>query len=257
MLQAASGTLPHTKNIFTAPVCFQEGDVKARIKNILEHKCTLPVVGFLVTAVALILALLFSTSTDTQGETISEASTENGTISEASTEDETISEASTEEEIIREEFNDLLGYNGYYVLDKTTVPPWHTYYYAVEGEETFLIATSWGLERDDHIVDIDGDGVQELICNVVYGDGGQDTLIYRRQGTQTLRGSTKDMLDEPYDNIHFMSILSIYIPEENIVEISYYRVDLNDMLRKKYKIDFEKITYWEEVYPEPFDSMQE
>ena len=31
-----------------APICFDEGNVKGRIKNIVKYKCTLPIVGAFV-----------------------------------------------------------------------------------------------------------------------------------------------------------------------------------------------------------------
>ena len=46
---------------------------------------------------------------------------------------------------------------------------------------------------------MDGDGVRELLCNVCWGDGAQDTLIYRRfeDGIRVAYGSS--LLDEEYD----------------------------------------------------------
>lgn len=46
------------------------------------------------------------------------------------------------ENVVRGEFTNVMGYNGYTLRDKSAVYPHITRYYAVEGENAFLIAES-------------------------------------------------------------------------------------------------------------------
>ncbi len=262
LLKVASGRLCKEKRIFVAPICFDEGNVKGRIKNIMRYKYTVPVAGVIATIIALVLAVIFMTSTSEKeeaGATGRESSESEHVVSEQKHVDddkeETMSESLEQTDIIRGKFENILGYDGYYILDQSTVRPWFTYYYAVVGEENFLIASSFGVTQDDHIVDVDGDGINELICNVVYGDGGSDTWIYRKERDRVLRGSAMDLLDEKHDNVNHSSQYPIYLPEENVVEIYYYRADLEEHFSKKYEIDLEKIIYWKEIYSAAPDLM--
>jgi len=152
-----------------------------------------------------------------------------------------------ESKFIKEPFEDVLGYDGVKVLNQSTVLPYETAYYSEVDGEKVRIAVSWGFQQDDYVVDVDGDGMNELVCNVVYGNGAADTLIYRREGDKILRGMALELLDGEYDNVSFASQRAKYLPEENVVEIYYYRQAVDEQLSKKYEIDFEKITYWEEV----------
>ena len=152
-----------------------------------------------------------------------------------------------ESKFIKEPFEDVLGYDGVKVLNQSTVLPYETAYYSEADGEKVRIAVSWGFQQDDYVVDVDGDGMNELVCNVVYGNGAADTLIYRREGDKILRGMALELLDGEYDNVSFASQRAKYLPEENVVEIYYYRQAVDDQLSQKYEIDFEKITYWEEV----------
>ena len=143
-------------------------------------------------------------------------------------------------------FEDILGYDGFYVTEKTMIFPPETVYYAEKGRKTFPIAKSWGM-REDYAVDVDGDGKNELICNVVYGDGGMDTVIYRREGKEILYGFAKKMLDEPYDDFGTGSVMCSYLPEENLVEIQYWVEAEEQFLSKKYPVEFDLIPQWEDA----------
>lgn len=49
------------KRVFIAPICFDEGNVKSRIRNIMKYKYTLPGIGIAVVIVIVALAVLFLT----------------------------------------------------------------------------------------------------------------------------------------------------------------------------------------------------
>lgn len=61
LLHIAAGNGVRKKRIFVAPICFDEGNVKARIRNIMKYKYTLPGIGIAVVIVTLALSVLFLT----------------------------------------------------------------------------------------------------------------------------------------------------------------------------------------------------
>lgn len=192
-------------------------------------------------------------------ETITQLSEENVSMQD-SEELESMEEASgtedtseTEEANETEEypqilFENILGYDGYYVESRPTPFPYVITYYGFDGNNYHEIATSWGEKRDDYVVDIDGDGVNELICNVMYGDGAERTVIYRREGNNILVGRADSLLDEEYDTSNYGNTYSYYRPEENVVEIFYRQENMEEFLSKKYEIDYEKISNWTVEY---------
>ena len=88
-------------------------------------------------------------------------------------------------------FVELMGLDCWYT-EEETLPNFieRTYYAVIPGSNTsFRIAESFGWEIDDHIVDLDGDGVTELVSNCQYGgDGHESVYVYRRNGTVIERG---------------------------------------------------------------------
>lgn len=267
LLMAAEGKAVKGKRIFVAPICFDEGNVKSRIKNIVKYKYTLPVVGGIVLVIALVLGVVLLTKTGDEAsgdsgfvaeenESAASINSENSNALEA---DELLAgtdaynnELSEEpyyiesETMIRVGFQDLLGYDGYFITRKDSVPM-ETTYYAVEGDETFIIANSYGYEKEDYFIDIDGDGIRELICNVSSGTGGQDVLIYRRfeDGVRvTYAGS---LLDKEYDNIGTGSLVAWYDAVYDRIEIAYWLEELQDYEYAYYDLDLEAITVWYRV----------
>ena len=81
-------------------------------------------------------------------------------------------------------FTGILGYDGY-IRTQSSGGYWEMRtYYAQEGGRTFPIAESFGFDGvKDYSVDLDGDGMPELVANVQFGgDGHQDVYIYQRRG---------------------------------------------------------------------------
>ena len=254
------------KRVFVAPICFDEGNVKSRIKNIIKYKYTLPIAGTVVLVVAVVLGIVFITKgsdeTDIPNneenilaeDTIEEGEPQNGDISMDNTVEESIAEESGSQVITdpyyidsetmrRVSFYDLLGYDGYFITKKDSTPM-ETTYYAVEGDETFIIAKSWGFERDDYFRDVDGDGVRELLCNVCWGDGAQDTLIYRRfeDGIRVAYGSS--LLDEEYDNYGAYCLYSSFDITTKKVVVGYWKDENQCYNMKTYELDLEAIPKW-------------
>ena len=254
------------KRVFVAPICFDEGNVKSRIKNIIKYKYTLPIAGAVVLVVAVVLGIVFITKgsdeTDIPNneenilaeDTVEEGEPQNGDISMDNTVEESIAEESGSQVITdpyyidsetmrRVSFHDLLGYDGYFITKKDSTPM-ETTYYAVEGDETFIIAKSWGFERDDYFRDVDGDGVRELLCNVCWGDGAQDTLIYRRfeDGIRVAYGSS--LLDEEYDNYGAYSLYSSFDITSQKVVVEYWKEENQSYNMNTYELNLEAIPTW-------------
>lgn len=70
-------------------------------------------------------------------------------------------------------------------------------FYAVEDGQYLFLAGTWDCrgEPDVYRVDLDGDGVEEMVCNRQFADGGQDVVVYRNRDGQIERGS----LDMSYE----------------------------------------------------------
>jgi beta-lactamase regulating signal transducer with metallopeptidase domain len=87
--------------------------------------------------------------------------------------------------------SELMGFADYRVETEELVPNHYLYRYIAELDGgTVQLAESFGFKRDDHIVDLDGDGVAELVCNCVFGgDGVRRVYVYRRNGDVIERGS--------------------------------------------------------------------
>ena len=61
LLHIATENRAGKKRIFVAPICFNEGNVKSRIKNIMKYKYTLPGIGIAVVIVIAALSVMFLT----------------------------------------------------------------------------------------------------------------------------------------------------------------------------------------------------
>ena len=142
-------------------------------------------------------------------------------------------------------FEDLLGRDGFYIYQLYYSMFPYAHYYALEGDKLVEIAGSWGNDpaQSNYMVDVNGDGDRELICDVTYmADGGRQTLLYHYDGVEISQGFCMDLLDEEYDNYGVGSASCEYLPEENRVRISFWKDALNDFDTKDYKIWLDKMT---------------
>lgn len=86
-------------------------------------------------------------------------------------------------------FTDLMGMSGVIASSRDASGKNHRVYYAVtEDGKRAVIAESVSYEPSDYITDLDGDGVTELICNQTSSSGYAYVSVYRREGTDILRG---------------------------------------------------------------------
>lgn len=148
------------------------------------------------------------------------------------------------EEITADTFEDILGHDGFRIYCN------HRYYtevdyYAME-EEIVLLAYYWGApDKNVWQVDVDGDGIEELICNVQWlADGALDTLIFHFDGEKVLMGYGSDLLQEEHDGlITAGSQATEYLPEKNKVLVPYMKD--GEWKEKEYDIDLEQLELYE------------
>lgn len=133
-----------------------------------------------------------------------------------------------------EPFTDILGYDGFinveYANQGGSVVWSNRTYYVMTGEETFPIAESFGWgEPQDYTVDLDGDGQEELVCNVTYGgDGTRGVSVYQRRGDEVWRSwVTADGLPG-YESEGYGSSYEEYDPVENVFRIHYRKAGQAD-----------------------------
>lgn len=116
-------------------------------------------------------------------------------------------------------FQDVLGSGGFVLW--TGWSGWRIRrYFTIEGNTLVQIAESFGGE--DYSVDLDGDGVKELVSNVVYGgDGHASVFVYQRREDGIWRGRL-NWGDLPgHDNWGVNSTWEEYDPVENVFRIHY------------------------------------
>ena len=120
-------------------------------------------------------------------------------------------------------FDGIMGYSGF-ALVTLGIGGWEECaYYAVTEDGTFPIAESFGLGVPrDYTVDLDGDGVMELVCNVQFGgDGAERVYVYQRRADGIFRGylDTEDLPGHFDWGIN--SVWEEYDPVENVFRIHY------------------------------------
>ncbi len=155
-------------------------------------------------------------------------------------------------DISAEAFENCLGHSGFRLYKRHPLGTLSHYYevdyYAVEDELEFL-AYRWGAKDDAfYEVDIDGDDIKELVCNVVWmADGAMDVLIYHFNGKKVMRAHGSDLLDQPVDNHGVGAIATTYLPDKGKVHIDYWQDALQGYAEKEYPIVLEKMD-WVETY---------
>ncbi len=85
------------------------------------------------------------------------------------------------------------------------------------------VGESWGFTIDDCEVDVDGDGVPELLCNCVYGgDGLRELNVYRQEGETVMRGTvSRAVLPEDFFDWGMNAMQTWYDPESGKIGVLY------------------------------------
>lgn len=162
------------------------------------------------------------------------------------------SAGAAEEESIQTTFTNILGQSGFIRQESFASGFLFNHYIARIGGRETCIAESWGWDRDDAAVDLDGDGVKELVCNVTYGaDGVQRVIVYRLAANGSAKcADPLDLLDVPYNDPGIGSLSEVYNAVHNTVDISYYPQGQEGPQLKSYPLDMARLTFSPYVCPE-------
>lgn len=222
--------------IAACPVAFGEVSVKERIKSVLNYKK--PAFWIVLTAIVIsvIVAVCFMTSPAGKTDDVINGKTVNF-------EPETTTDNNDSAHVkgdVKGNFDNIMGYSGYYVFYDAY--PVEGYYYASDGT---LLAHVWGRGAEGvGVVDLDGDGKNELISGLMWGDGATDVIVYKEFENGIRYAYCSELLDQPYDNIGIGSLGVEYLKNTNEVEI-YYWIDTEQRYRTStYDIDLNSLTWW-------------
>ncbi|MGN1105137.1 MAG: hypothetical protein ACI4RH_00685, partial [Huintestinicola sp.] len=150
------------------------------------------------------------------------------------------------------DFNDVMGFDGVIYSETAAAGHWsHNFYLSVIDGKPVCIAESFGSEsgESDSITDIDGDGINELICNCFYGaDGAQECFIYKMTDEGIIRASGHDLMGEEILKMQVVAgnTSSEYLPEKNKMLCGY--VEDEEYVTVEYDIDMSVLNF------EPFVS---
>lgn len=132
-------------------------------------------------------------------------------------------------------FTDILGFDGYYVRVEESTPNFYIWYYYTEIDgKTQCIAETFGplgtdYDPEAYSVDLDNDGIMELVCNCMYNDGVERVIIYRSNNGVIENGFIKERDLEADFNIDVsvaaLAIIVKYDPVENIFNVINYAQD--------------------------------
>ena len=123
-----------------------------------------------------------------------------------------------------EPFDDIMGYSGFSLVTTYDSSIWQERaYYAATDTGTFPIAESFGFgSPEDYAVDLDSDGVTELVCNVQFGgDGAERVYVYQRRPDGIYRGYLDAEGLPGHVNGGINSVWEEYDPAENVFRIHY------------------------------------
>lgn len=156
-----------------------------------------------------------------------------------------------------EPFEDILCHDGFRLYEQTEPPYGATVYYiGLEGERAKILSENnaiYNKEKKkytadfDYIMDIDGDGDQEMISNNYYiRDGGAEAVLYDYQKGGVYAGSLEELFDLKEDEYYYtraIDMRSEYDPKNGKVTVTYMSKEKPHKLKdKKYKIDLDKIS---------------
>jgi len=152
-------------------------------------------------------------------------------------------------------FENILGYSGYFKDNKQEDDfKIRTYYGKTSDGKEIVIAESFGYSIDTYVVDIDGDGITELLSNSVYGaDSHKELYVFKQSCDNIQIGYVNwEKLNIPDLNYWGCNAVSTaYIPDENCIQIIYCSNEADDGI-KTIKTGFDILDYndWNRIdYP--------
>ena len=144
-------------------------------------------------------------------------------------------------------FDNILGCSGYYV-DETGFDGWATRTYYAKGTDgsNIVIAKSYGFENDDYVLDIDGDGKTELVCNCVAGGDCHKEVYIFDKDTDGIKIGYVNWLKLGIDDIDYWgcnAVCTYYDASANKIVIKYCSSQTEEMCEtaciKSSVIDYE------------------
>ncbi len=143
------------------------------------------------------------------------------------------------------QYTNIMGYDGYIVAVEETAPDFMTLYYCTEenGKEKCIaeLFGFFGGEERAFIVDFDGDGITELVCNCMYGgDGAERVFVYRNNEGIIEQG----YLDEIYSDIENEIGSAGAIKEKYDPETGTFHVVVNADGRELKNVSFTGMDYF-------------
>lgn len=144
------------------------------------------------------------------------------------------------------EFSNVMGFDGFILKYHGGGSHCLYDYYGDHTGAVYKIANSFGFDDtpDDTILDVDGDGVTELICNVTYGgDGKNCAYVYRIQDGIIYEGNGDDLLDIDYEEFGINSIQSHYDVATDRVVIGCTPKGETEYQTFEYELDLSKLNF--------------
>ena len=140
-------------------------------------------------------------------------------------------------------FEGIMGLDGFY--DTEYEFPYFSIrtYYGIFGEyEKYMyIGESYGFdEPEDYIVDIDGDGITELLCNCVTGASTHsDLYVYKLSKEGILKGHVVWTEDDLPGLMYWgnNAVQNSYDPANNDVKIVYYKGETDETVELHFGFD--------------------
>ncbi len=141
------------------------------------------------------------------------------------------------------ELDNVLGETASYVYYAGTMPLIGKYFL----NDSLTSIEVWGTNPDDVvIIDLDGDGRNELIASVIWGDGVEDGLVYTstEEGIKQARGSS--LLEYEYVEGYAWAVMAEYFSESNTVQIAYIAQGETEYCYVEYELKLEQLAW--EIY---------
>lgn len=148
------------------------------------------------------------------------------------------------ENYVIEPFEDICGYNGFWVRDESWFAQYYSDYYVMSDDEILQIAHSFGGNQLDnnYVKDLDGDGINELICNVTYGaDGVQRVIVYKRFGNEVMCGNVQEDYLEDWQRFYLGAI--VYVPEDDMLRIEKWNEETQGFDTIRTELDLNKLHF--------------
>lgn len=145
-------------------------------------------------------------------------------------------------------FDDVLGFSGYYEDEISPVDEWtnRTYFAVLTDGSLKNIAESFGFDIDDNLVDIDGDGKTELLCNCTSGANSHEELFVFKRVGETIKIGYVNWLRLDWEDLDYWGCNAVYTrynSKINQIEILYCSTDENEEHHKSRTAGFDVIDY--------------